>query len=74
MPGPLPVVARFENDNGGPRLSFACQCGEAVSAYALIEGASAEVRCPKCGVYVQLRASRSYEAEGGKPGSARGKF
>jgi len=71
MPGPLPILVRFENRNGDPQMSFTCQCGESPCAYVAIDGGSVEARCPKCGVYVQLRASRSYEAEGGKPGSGK---
>ena len=72
MPGPLPATARFENANGGPRLSFSCRCGEPVNTYVTIEGGSAEARCPRCGVFVQIRASREYLCDGGKPGSGKG--
>lgn len=73
MPGPLPALARFENANGGPKMMFACYCGEPVNTYVTIDNGSAEAHCPRCGVFVQIRASRSYEAEGGKPGSGRGR-
>ena len=71
MPGLLPIVLRWENANGDPRMNFTCQCGEAVAAYAKVEGGSAEARCPKCHTFVQIRASREYLAEGGKPGSGK---
>ena len=74
MPGKLPAVARWEYDNGNSRLSFSCQCGEAVNSFVVVENASAEARCPKCGTFLQVRASKEYLAEGGKPGSGRGTF
>ena len=74
MPGKLPAVVRFENDNGHSRLAFTCLCGEAVNSFVAIETGSAEARCPKCGVFVQVRASKEILAEGGKPGSGRGRY
>lgn len=74
MPGPLPIVCRFENDNGHSRMSFRCACGESVAAYVTAVSGGVEAQCPKCRLFVQLRASKEYAAEGGKPGSGRGAF
>ena len=74
MPGKLPAVARWEYDNGSSRLSFSCQCGEAVNAFVTVDGGTVEARCPKCSTFVQFRASRVVAADGGKPGSGKGAF
>jgi len=71
MPGKLPVILRWENANGSPQMNLTCQCGEPVVSFAKVEGGSAEVRCPKCKTYVQVRASREVLPEGGKPGSGK---
>lgn len=74
MPGPLPTVLRFEQDPGSERMSFRCACGESVNTFVCVESGSCEGRCPKCGVFVQVRASKEWVCEGGKPGSGKGAF
>jgi hypothetical protein len=74
MPGSLPAVVRFESDGARSRLSFSCLCGESVNAFVTVDASGAEARCPICGTFVQVRASKEYLADGGKPGSGRGAF
>ena len=58
----LPVYACLRQDERGASVSFVCQCGEAQvqKTFAHLDetGSSAEVRCPKCHRYIQIRASR----------------
>ena len=73
QPAALPIMESFHSRNGGSDMAFLCSCGEAVAVGVAIaeNGSSAEARCPGCGLLVQVRASREYLAEGGRPGSAK---
>ena len=60
---PIPSFFSFRvHEDGSSTIAFLCSCGEAnvrtVWAHVSEAGSSAEVQCPACKRYIQLRASR----------------